>query len=180
TVNNELAKQAFIQVFASDDLVNGQQLTLIAQENGRVFYASKGKLSKNELVFTVPREHLPVGAVQLTLFSPEMKPLAERSIFNLTEQSFLPLSVQTDKEVYGSRQKVSVQVTAGAEADSSRMAVLSAAVVDRSTVPVDSTTREGNIFASLLLEANVKGYVETPGYYVDQPDVAKRRALDNV
>src|SRR5690606_12532251 len=81
-VNNELEKQVFIQAFASDDLVKGQQVALIAQENGTVFYASKGKLAKNEIVFAVPREQLPAGVVQLTLFSPDMKPLAERSIFN--------------------------------------------------------------------------------------------------
>ena len=180
TVNNDLAKQVFIQAFASDDLVKGQQLTLIAQENGTVFYASKGKLSKNELMFSVPREHLPVGVVQLTLFSPEMKPLAERTIFNVTEQSFLPLSVQTDKDIYGTRQKVSVQVDAGQEGDSSRIAVLSAAVVDLTKVPIDSTIHEGSIVASLLLNANVKGYIETPEYYFDHPDIARRRALDNV
>ncbi|WP_353196988.1 TonB-dependent receptor plug domain-containing protein [Parapedobacter defluvii] len=185
-VNNELEKQIFIQAFASDNLVKGQQLTLLLQQNGAVFYASKGKLTKNELVFSVPREYLPAGVVQLTLLAPEMKPLAQRAIFNMDEASLLPLSVTTDQKVYGSRQKVAVHITAGHEADSSRVAVLSAAVVDLAKVPMDSTTREGNIYASLLLSSDVRGYIETPEYYFQGaditkgPDVTKRRLLDNV
>lgn len=180
TVNNEPEKQIFVQAFATDDLVKGQQLALVLQRNGTVFYASKGKLTKNELVFSVPREYLPVGVVQLTLLSPEMKPLAERAIFNTNEQLMLPLSVSTDQEVYGARKKVTVQVTAGDEADSSRIAALSAAVVDLAKVPIDSTTREGNIYASLLLSSDVKGYIETPEHYFDDTDISKRRELDNV
>ncbi len=179
-VNNELEKQVFVQAFASDDLVKGQQLTLLLQRNGTVFYASKGKFAKNELVFSIPREHLPAGVVQITLLSPEMKPLVEREIFNTNEQLMLPLSVNTDQEVYGARQKVSVQVTAGNEADSSRIAALSAAVIDLAKVPIDSTTREGNIYASLLLSSDVKGYIETPEHYFESTDISKRRELDNV
>lgn len=185
-VNNELEKQVFVQAFASDDLVKGQQVTILLQRNGMVFYASKGKLAKNELVFSIPREHLPVGVVQITLLSPEMKPLAERAIFNTNEASILPISMNTDQKVYGQRQKASVQITAGHEADSSRIATLSASVVDLAKVPIDSTTREGNIYASLLLSADIKGYVETPEYYFESKDTTKvadltrRRQLDNV
>lgn len=180
SVNNELEKQVFVQAFASDDLVKGQQLALVLQRNGTVFYASKGKLTKNELVFSIPREYLPVGVVQLTLLSPEMKPLAGRAIFNTNEQFLLPLSVSTDQEVYGARQKVSVQIEVGNEADSSRIAALSAAVIDLAKVPVDSTTREGNIYASLLLSSDVKGYIETPEHYFRSTDISQRRELDNV
>lgn len=179
-VNNELEKQVFVQAFASDDLVKGQQLMVLLQRHGTVFYASKGKLSKNELVFSIPREHLPAGVVQVTLLSPEMKPLAERAIFNISERSMLPISVSTDQQVYGPRQKVAVQITTGQEADSSRISVLSAAVVDLAKVPIDSTTREGNIYASLLLSSDIKGYIENPEYYFENLDLSKRRQLDNV
>jgi len=179
-VNNELEKQVFVQAFASDDLVKGQQLAMLAQRNGTVFYASKGTVTKNELIFSVPRAYLPVGVVQLTLLSPEMKPLTERTIFNMNKQLVLPLSLNTDEKVYGRREKVSVQITAGEEADSSRIAALSATVVDLAKVPIDSTIREGNIYASLLLNSDVKGYIEAPEYYFENTDISKRRQLDNV
>src|SRR5690606_7258804 len=179
-VNNELERQVFVQAFASDDLIKGQQLALLAQRNGTVFYASKGTVTKSELIFSIPREYLPAGVVQLTLLSPEMKPLAERAIFNMNEQLVLPLSLDTDQKIYGPREKVSVQITVGEETDSSRIAALSATVVDLAKVPIDSAIPEANIYASLLLSSDVKGYIEAHGYYVEDTDASKRRQLDNV
>lgn len=179
-VNNEMDKQVFVQAYASDDLVNGQEITLLFQRNGSVFYASKSKLLKSEAVFSVPRENIPAGVVQITLFGPEMKPLAERSIFNVNENSILPIGIATDREAYGPKQPVTVQVTVGEQADTNRVAALSAAVVDLEKVPIDSGIREGNIHASLLLSSDIKGYIETPEYYFQDTDINKRRQLDNL
>ncbi|MFC3197167.1 TonB-dependent receptor plug domain-containing protein [Parapedobacter deserti] len=179
-VNNELDKQVFVQAYASDDLVSDQEITLLLQRNGAVFYASKSRLSKNEAVFSVPRENVPAGVVQITLFGPEMRPLAERTIFNVNEASVLPLTVATDKTEYGPKERVAIRITSGGQADTSRIAALSAAVVDLAKVPIDSATREGNIHASLLLSSDIKGYIETPEYYFEEMDVNKRRQLDNV
>ncbi len=179
-VNNELDKQLFVQAFASTDLVKGQEITLVLQRNGTVFYASKSKLAKNEAIFSIPREMIPAGFVQITLFSPDMKPLAERAIFQTNDASVLPIAISTDKGSYGPKQKVSVQLSAGLQTDTNRIATLSAAVIDMAKVPIDSTTREGNIQAAMLLSADIKGYIETPEYYFDGIDITKRRQLDNL
>ncbi|GGG78641.1 TonB-dependent receptor [Parapedobacter pyrenivorans] len=179
-VNNELDKQLFVQAFASDSLVDGQEVTLVLQRNGTVFYASKGKQSKKELVFSIPRDPIPAGVVQLTLFASDMRPLAERTIFNFNEKSGLPLTVTTDQETYRPKQRVSVRIAAGMEADTNRIATLSAAVIDVTKVPVDSGLRETNIYASLLLSSDIKGYIETPAYYFEDTDISRRRQLDNV
>ncbi|SEL44946.1 TonB-dependent receptor plug domain-containing protein [Parapedobacter koreensis] len=179
-VNNELDKQLFVQATATDDRVNGQEITLLLQRNGAIFYASKSKLSKKEVVFAVPREHIPSGVVQITLFGPNMRPLAERAIFNMDRASILPMTVSTDQDRYGPKQKVSVKVSVGNPTDTSRIATLSAAVIDLAKVPVDSGIREGNIYASLLLSSDIKGYIETPEYYFEDMDMTKRRQLDNV
>ena len=179
-VNNELDKQLFVQAFASDELVNGQEVTLLLQRNGTVFYASKIKQSKNELVFSIPREHVPAGVVQLTLFDAAMKPLAQRTIFNTNENALLPLAVTTDQETYGPKQHVSVRISAGQQADTNRIATLSAAVVDLNKVPIDSNVHETTIYASLLLSSDIKGYIETPAYYFEDTGISRRRQLDNV
>lgn len=180
SVNNEMDRQLFVQAFATDDLVKGQEIALLLQRNGQVFYASKSKFSKNEAIFAIPRENIPAGLVQITLFSPEMKPLAERAIFQTNDASVLPITVTTDKETYAPKQKVTMQVIAGLQTDTNRVATLSAAVVDLMRVPIDSTTREGNIHAALLLSADISGYIETPEYYFQDMDIAKRRQLDNL
>ena len=179
-VNNELENQLFVQAFASDDLVKGQEITLLLQRNGTVFYASKSKLTKNEAIFSIPRADIPAGVVQITLFDPDMKPLAERAIFNTNEHSTLPLTIATDQARYRPKQRVTVQLTAGQQADTNRVAALSAAVIDLTKVPIDSGLREGNVYASLLLSSDIRGYIETPEYYFEDMGRVKRRELDNV
>lgn len=178
-VNNELDKNIFVQAFATDDLVRGQEIMLLLQRNGSVFYAAKSKLTKNESVFSVPREGLPDGVVQITLFSPEQGPLAERAIFNAHGNATFPLTVSTPKEAYAAKEKVVVNIGVGEQVDSNGIAALSAAVIDLGKVPVDGH-RDGNIYASLLLSSDIKGYIETPEYYFDDMDISKKRLLDNV
>src|SRR3546814_90047 len=177
-VNNQLDKQLFVQAFASDDLVNGQEISLLLHRNGTVFYASKSKQTKNEAVFSISRENVPAGVVQVTLFANEMA-VAERTIFIDNEVSLLPLAVETDQKKYRQKENVTVQLTAGQPVDSNRIATLSAAVVDMARVPIDSAVREGSIYAGLLLDSDIKGYVETPAYYFDGTDFIRQRHLDN-
>lgn len=179
TVNNELEKQLFVQVYTSNDLIKGQEITLMLQRNGVVFYAAKGKIDKNETVFAIPKESIPNGVFQVTLLSPDIGPLAERMIFNRSANEELPLSVSTDKKAYGKKEKVTVAIVAGRDADTNRTAALSAAVIDLGKVPLEGH-HDGNIFASLLLSSEIKGYIETPEYYFEDIDADKKRLLDNL
>jgi TonB-dependent SusC/RagA subfamily outer membrane receptor len=53
----------------------------------------------------------------------------------------------------------------------------SVSVTDESKVPVDEDT-ENNIFASLLLTSDLKGYVEQPSYYFNSNNEKRRADLD--
>jgi len=179
-VNSELDRQLFVQSYASDDLVAGQEMALVLQRNGTVFYASKSRQTKNDLVFSIPRENLPIGVIQVTLFAADDMPVAQRTVFNYNDTLLLPLAVETDRKVYGQKEKVIVQLNVGQPSDTSRIATLSAAVVDMAKVPIDSGIHEGNIYASLLLSSDIRGYIETPAYYFETADLASRRQLDNL
>lgn len=178
-VNNELEKNIFVQAFASSDLVEGQEITLMLQRNANVFYASKSKFVKNEMVFSIPRENIPAGLIQLTLFSPTMQPLAERTLFNANESALLPITLSADKEIYGAREKATMRIAVDHAVDSGYVAVLSASVIDLARVPLGEYN-DGNIYASLLLSADIKGYIETPEYYFEDIDISKKRQLDNL
>ncbi len=178
-VNNDLAKQIFVQAFASDDLVAGQEINLLLQRNANIFYASKSKFEKNEIVFSIPRDSIPAGVIQVTLFSSKMQPLAERTIFNSSEIALLPITLSSDKETYRPKDKATVRINVGHDADTNRIAALSAAVIDLGKVPINEH-RDGNILASLLLNSDIKGYIETPEYYFEDTDAVKMRQLDNV
>jgi len=72
--------------------------------------------------------------------------------------------VNTDKTVYGKREKVQVGINALNRADSAATGHFSVSVIDESKVQVDENS-ENTIYNYLLLTSELKGYIEQPNYY---------------
>lgn len=184
TVNNENEQTIYAQLFATEDLVQGQTVNMLLQRNGAVLYGSKSRIDKGQLLFSIPREHLPTGVAQLTFFTDDMVPILERSLFHINPSDLLPLTIAPDREIYGAREPVSLSLESGLAADTMRVAVLSASVVNEAYLS-DSISAGGGILAELLLRSELKGYIEDPGYYFEG-DLSEgmaplqRRALDNL
>src|SRR5690606_6194555 len=154
------------------------------QRNGAVLYGSKARVDKAQLLFSIPRQHIPTGVAQLTFFTDYIVPILERSLFYINPIDLLALAITPDREVYGTRQPVSLSLEAGSSTDTMRVAVLSASVVHEKYVS-DSLAARGGILAELLLRSELKGYIENPDYYFEGEvangmDPLRRRALDNL
>jgi hypothetical protein len=155
-----------VRISVSQDMVAEAQqneISIIAQQNGVVCYAAKSKLTTSSFAASIPKSRFPTGIVQFTLFSATGEPLNERLIF-VQNPDALKLSVNTEKQSYGPRQKVKINVNAKDAANQPMLGSFSAAVVDESKVPVDESA-ETTILSSLLLTSDLKGYIEKPNYY---------------
>src|SRR5690606_8881156 len=98
------------------------------------------------------------GVIQLTLLDEQLRPVAERVIFNINPQDTLPVRLVTDKATYRPREKVTVQLAAGTAGDAGRVGSFSVAVTDLGKVTERDST-EGNILSWLLLSPELKGYI---------------------
>lgn len=184
SVNNDNDRAIYVQLHATQDLISGQTINMLLQRNGAVLYGSKIKVDKSQSLFSIPREHLPTGVAQITLFDEGMVPILERSIFHINAPDLLPLAIVPSRGAYGLREQVSLSLEAGSPADTMRIAVLSASVLHQGHVP-DSGRAEPGILAELLLRSELKGYIEDPGYYFEGDlssglETTRRRALDNL
>ncbi len=179
SVNNALEKAIYLQSTTSPDQATGQTLSLIAQKNGQVFYAVKVKQAKPETGISIDRSQLPSGVIQLSLLDEQMKPVAERLIFNLNQNDQLRAVLSADKKSYKPREKVTAKLSAGTAGDSVRIGSFSVVVTDLGKVPIHDSTEDG-ILSSLLLSAELKGYIETPGYYFHGKNERRLQQLDNL
>ncbi|SEM86976.1 TonB-dependent Receptor Plug Domain [bacterium A37T11] len=177
SVNNVLEKNVYLQVSSAE--AKGQTMSVIAQKNGQVFYAAKLKQLKAEVGMSISRDKLPSGVIQLTLFDEQMKPVAERLIFNLNADDRLKLEVMPDKQAYQPKEKVSIKLSAGTSADSLRIGSFSVAITDAGKVPVEEDKDQG-IVSTLLLSEELKGYIEDPGHYFNHINEETVRQLDNL
>lgn len=165
-MNNGNADRLFAQINISPDKQDDRDVYFVVQYMGYVYYASKQPASKEELVFSVPKKGLPNGVLTISILNSQLTPVIERPIFSYNETKTLPLTIDIDSPVNATRKKVTVSLEAGTTSDTIRTAVLSAAVLNTSKLK-ENPLAAPNILSSLLLSADIKGYIESPGYYFE-------------
>src|SRR5690606_21926835 len=105
TVTNTDPENLNIRVITNKPLQPDARFTLIAQTNGKVHIVAKNKLEAQAFTAKIPKKRFPTGILQLTLFSPENEPVAERLVF-INHNDFLNIDVSSQKAVFEKREKV--------------------------------------------------------------------------
>ncbi len=176
--NNLDTGKVSLKIMATKDMANGDELKVVAQQGGNVYYVSKAKMEKQVLVANIPRKNLPAGIVQFTLFSATNQPLAERLIFNQNKSDFIDVALNTSSASGVKRGKSTFTFDASNE-QKPILGSFSVAVTNASKVAPDEDN-ETNIFTSLLLSSDLAGYVEKPNHYFLSDDVKTQKELDNL
>ena len=178
-VNASQSEKIFAQVNLSPNQINDQDIYLGLQHLGTIFYMAKQKANQKNVLFTIPKQDLPMGVMTLTLLNQNLVPLVERPIFNYNPDRLLPVVVKQDQSVYGTREKVTNTLIAGNDNDSVRMAAISASVInlDRYQKEAESGV---SLLSSLLLQADLQGFIENPSYYFDDQEGFKAQELDDL
>jgi hypothetical protein len=131
------------------------------------------KLKFDSLVnnFLMPLADIPDGVLRVTLGVPDGLPLCERLVFLQRNQNER-LIVTTDKIEYKPREKVTVTIALSGDSTLTDKGDFSMAVVEK-RLSDSSAPYSRSITSWFLLESDVRGPVEDPGYYFD-PDNEKR------
>lgn len=153
------------------------QFVVVGQSAGKVYYSARSTAGGSAFSTTISKSKFPSGITEFTLFSESGEPLNERLVFIQNPADKLNLAVTADNQSYRPRQKVSLNIDAKDNEGKPAIGSFSVSVTDESKVPVDENT-ENNIFASLLLTSDLKGYVEQPAYYFKNDDEKARADLD--
>ena len=172
-LNSTSVDSLYIKVAAAN--VKDSVFTLVAQSEGKIYYATAPKLAARVFTAALPKNRFPSGIVQFVLFSQSGEPLIERDGFVQTDDH-LNLSLSTAKEAYAPGEEVKF----GLEAKDKNGAVagtFSVSVTDETKAPVNGMN-ENAIFSDLLLKSELGGYIQDPGYYFIEPNDSTRADLD--
>lgn len=150
-------------------------INLIAQSRGAICFAGKSNAGSKSFSTVIPKSKFPTGIVQFTLFNSLGEPLNERLVF-IKNHDELKLNVVTDKQEYGPRGKVKIELDAKNENNEAAVGSFSVAVTNESEVAVDEN--ESSILSGLLLTTDIRGYIEHPGYYFAHDDEKTNADLD--
>lgn len=164
-----------VRIQSNDATANRQQILVVAQTRGVVAYMAKTDLSINRVFVKIPKDRLPSGITQITLFDAKGTPVAERLVF-VNHDDAMRVSVTPNKTSYKPREKVELAIKSADKNGAPMSANFSLSVVDNLQVFHDAN--QANIIAHLWLSSDVKGKIENAGYYFNPENTDRHDALD--
>jgi TonB-dependent SusC/RagA subfamily outer membrane receptor len=176
---NQNSDNVLVHISTSSSLLNKGEIILVAQNNNTVYYSGKKSISTADFNASIPKSRFPEGILQLTLFSPDNQPVAERLVFIHHADNHLNIKVTPDSAGYSTRSKVHIDLQVTDQQGAPVAGSFSLAVTDESKIPF-AEVNETTIFSNLLLTGDLKGYVEQPNYYFTNSNADKDRQLDNL
>ncbi|WP_428654351.1 hypothetical protein [Runella sp.] len=134
----------------------------------------KKTLSNGKNTFLINKSALGDGITSITLFDQNQKPVCERLYFKRPAQS-LTIAAQSDKRQYNTREKITLDIASAAKSVTS--ADLSVSVYLTDSLPAEDPIL---IDTYLALTSDLKGNIESPGYYFINSGQDVDQALDNL
>jgi hypothetical protein len=151
-----------------------ERITIIAQSRHTTCYALRGIFRGDEERIAISKEKFPTGIAQFTLFKDDL-PVSERLIF-VDKDEKLNIEIIPDKQKYADREQVNLLIKATTHEGHPVKGDFSLSVTDDKVVT--PTIESYNIKGALLLDSDLKGYIENPGWYFFSKEAKRKEALD--
>lgn len=153
-----------ILVAAMSNYLKNDSITLNITCRGMNLYDMKLGLKDGTASVLIPVNKLPEGIISCTLKDRYNQPVAERLYFVERRGSRIGLTLTTDKESYARREETKLDIQVSNSAGEPVNANLSVLVINKDQLGEIQETRQ-NILSYFLLESELKGKIENPGYY---------------
>jgi len=129
--------------------------------------------SKNTYAVKLLTDELDDGVAALTLFTPNGEPVCERLVFKYNPENDVQISVVSDKTVYPYREQAEVDLKITDTQGNPVNGNFSMGVVTENSLG----TKTPDIKSGLLLDSDVGGNVEAPGYFFGNESSSVRKYL---
>ncbi len=173
---DNLSNQKNIKVYInkSKDLA-AEKVGVIAQARGEIYYAGQVMMSQDNILLTIPKEQLPQGTAQITLFNEKGEPQTERLVY-MHLNKLAETKITTNKPFFAPKEKVTMEILATNSDGKPLEGEFSLSVVD--AFQIENQANEGTIISYLTLSSEVNGRIEQPGYYFDKTNTSAPIQLD--
>ena len=144
---------------------------------GIPFLGLIGPADQNKYQYEIPTDSLLEGVAQITLFKSDGEPMCERLVFIQNPSQKVDLDIAKNKSAYGLRDFAELQFQLNQNGTPiNRIANLSLTVTDMDLV--NHNPESTNIKSYLLLQSDLKGKIENPGFYFKDNKRSTKLILD--
>ncbi|WP_184547737.1 hypothetical protein [Mucilaginibacter sp. FT3.2] len=154
----------------------GGEVFLFAHTRQIVKVAVSSSFNSGVTVFNIDKSKLGDGVSHITIFNGAKQPVCERLYFKRPKQQLL-IDAAADQPQYATRKKVSVNISA-----KNVEGAVMPANMSMSVYRVDSLQQmdADDIFSYLWLRSDLRGNIESPGYYLKNTNAETNEAVDNL
>ncbi|WP_090388908.1 hypothetical protein [Niabella drilacis] len=149
---------------------------LTVQQKGYEIYKTRISLTETTPGVSIQRASFLSGVASARLLTENGQVLNERAFF-VNHQDPLSLNISTSKTAYHKKDSVTLKINIRDADQSPAEGSFSIAVTDDQQVE-KNREKDPNILSYLLLQSDLKGTIETPGYYVSNTSDSITRAAD--
>lgn len=176
TVTNKSDLQdVVVKIQLSESLPRPQVITLVAHQRGELSFMAQATLANVIFFIKIPKVKLVSGLTHITLFDSAGKALCDRLVFIENEEN-LQVKIIGLKNKYQPREKVEFEIEIKDRNGNPTVADLSLAALNTNEVALDQHRK--TIESYLFLQADIRGHIESPGYYFDTSIPDRSAKLD--
>ncbi len=149
---------------------------IIGQTGGKIQFAKTLNVENGSTRVSIKKEKIIPGIMQITLFNSVGNPINERMVF-IYPKTTASLQINTEKEVFKNREKVTVEIFASNDEGKPISLDLSISVLIHNKY---FDRYKHNMHVYLLLHGDLNSIIENPDYYSDGQSYLVRQAMDNL
>ena len=175
--NNIDDKSILVKVFANKELRN-KPIYIIGQIENTKFYQGKFEFGGNDFIEAeISKNKLPSGVLTITVLDQDKLPFCERVVF-VNNQDDLNIKTKISKSKVKLQEQITIDILVTDPNGKPVLADLSMSVTNKDFVKKNQLV--SNIYTSLLLEADLKGYIENPYELLKDNERSTKQKLDLV
>ncbi len=162
----------FFEIHQRTDNPSRRAAYMIGQMQHHVLFRQELPIAKDEMQGVLNTEKLNSGIMQVTVFTREGLPLAERLFFVNNKEYIRTAELRTDTLSFAEKGRNHFKILLKDTVQGS----LSVSVTDADYAL--SPLRPENIYSGLLLTADLRGYIHNPAWYFSSDDDSVKTATD--
>ncbi|WMI66703.1 TonB-dependent receptor plug domain-containing protein [Aestuariibaculum sp. YM273] len=170
-----------ITVKTNDKTFKGQKgdpVAIVVRVRGISYFEGEIPFNAKKVSFEIPKNQIPEGICQITLYDKNAVPQSERLWYNdKGSEDDLDVRLKTNKAIYKPEEKVEISVVSKSKSGQPLPASFSMASIDVSSVS-ENSKYASNICSYFLMESDIKGQVHNPGFYFDKSNSKRLVCLD--
>ncbi|PTB97720.1 hypothetical protein C9994_01725 [Marivirga lumbricoides] len=141
--------------------LSSERIHILSHCRGLPTYVASSDINSKPIIGLIAKDNFLPGINYITIFNDKGLPLAERAFF-INDIPSINLSIKSDKELYGLREKVQLKLYTDSTALDVPM-YLSLSATSNNDVLLDF--EEDNIVTYLYLSSDINGHIEKPANY---------------